>query len=116
MAGRIVSLLAGISVTHYYFQSYTRNVDLVMVRQTYRPDVFLHNDYLFHVGGYRLCIVTAAPKKLNDYRTVINPFDGYVWALVGSTMALVVTSFILIDKIFSSFMAGTVEPSFFLSM
>ena len=87
-----------------------------MMRVMYVPHVFLRNDYLYHVGGYRFCIITAAPEQMMDYRTVIAPFDRYVWALVFTTMTAVMTAFILIDKISASWATKNTKINLHLSM
>ena len=85
------------------------------MRERYRPEVFLKNDYLYHVGGYPLGMVTAAPKQKTDYRTVTNPFDSYVWVFTMISVLSVNAAFIVIDKANAFWMTGTTKTQMHLS-
>ena len=86
----------------FTFQSTDRNADLVMTRAVYRPIVALRNDYLRPLGTYDFRFVTANPDMIQNYLTLINPFDGYVWAFLLASVVAVSITFTLIDTTYAS--------------
>ena len=86
----------------YNFQSTNRDADLVLTRSVYRQGVTVYNDYLRPVGAYNYRFVSATPEKIQNYLTLINPFDGYVWAFLLASVVTVTITLIIIDTVYAS--------------
>ena len=69
----------------------------MLTRATLRYDVALRNNYLRSVGTYDFRFLSASLKEIQNYRTLIDPFDGYVWALLLSSIVAVFFTLIIID-------------------
>ena len=59
--------------------------------------MYLLNDYLFHTGSYDLHIGQGIPDVKLNYATIVKPFDGYIWALIGASVLGVMISFLVIE-------------------
>ena len=73
-----------------------------MARAVYRPGVALRNDYLRPLGTYDFHFISATPDEIQNYLTLINPFDGYIWAFLLTSVVAVCITFTLIDTTYAS--------------
>ena len=81
----------------------TRSVygaDLILTQSVY--GVTVYNDYLRPVGRTAARFVSATPEKIQNYLTLINPFDGYVWAFLLASVVTVTITLIIIDTVYAS--------------
>ena len=72
----------------------------MLTQSVYRVTVY--NDYLRPVGAYNYRFVSATPEKIQNYLTLINPFDGYVWAFLLASVVTVTITLIIIDTVYAS--------------
>ena len=77
--------------------------------------MFDNNDYLFTIGDLDHFIVTAIPNKALNYDTLVKPYDGYIWALIGISLATVIASFIIIENLSASWTNRFVTSSLYQS-
>ena len=85
----------------HHFQSANRDADLMLTRSVYRVDLTLtqsvcgvtvYNEYLRLVGRTAARFVSATQEKIQNYLSLINSFDGYVWAfLLASVVTVTIT-------------------------
>ena len=68
-----------------------------MIRAIYRYDVSRLNNYLGYVGSYDFQFMSAPPKEIQNYLTLINPLDGYTWAFLLASVVSVTITLIMID-------------------
>ena len=73
-----------------------------MTRAVYRPSVALRNDYLRPLGTYDFRFISAIPDKIQNYLTLINPFDSYIWTFLLASVVAVSITFSLIDTAHAS--------------
>ena len=81
------------------FQSNEREIDIALARQQYRTDIYLLNDFLFHIGSYAIHIVQAIPKKKLSYAMIIRPFDGYIWIHIFISAGMIIVAFVVIEMV-----------------
>ena len=86
----------------YHFQSSNRDSDLTLTRSIYRQGIASYNDYLRPVGAYNFRFISATPKRIQNYLTLINPFDGYTWAFLLASIVAVTITLIIIDTMYAS--------------
>ena len=86
----------------YHFQSTNRDSDLTLTRSVYRQGIASYNDYLRPVGAYNFRFLSAIPKRIQNYLTLINPFDGYTWAFLLASVVAVTITLIIIDTMYAS--------------
>ena len=60
------------------------------------------NDKLCVVGTYDFHFLSSKPSKSLNYAAIIKPYSGLLWSLIGTSFALILIIFILIDKVSSS--------------
>ena len=84
------------------FQSNNREADLFLTRATFRNGISLRNNYLRPVGRYDFQFISAPPKEIQNYLTLINPFDRYVWAFLLVSLMVVTITLIKIDTIYAN--------------
>ena len=70
-----------------------------MVREDLRHDTFQLNDFTASVGAYEHHFLSGSPEEKNDWRTIINPFDKYVWSFLLASVVTTTTIMILVNKI-----------------
>jgi hypothetical protein len=46
-------------------------------------NAFFSVDFLSHMYMYSFLMVTALPKHINSYTTVLYPFDNNIWTIYG---------------------------------
>ena len=73
-----------------------------MTRAVYRPVVALRNEYLRPLGTYDFHFISAIPEEIQNYLTLVNPFDGYIWAFLLASVVAVTITFTLIDTCFAN--------------
>ena len=86
----------------YNFQSTNRDADLVLTRSVYRQGVTVYNDYLRPVEDWNFRFVSAIPEEIQNYLTLITPFDGYLWAFLLASVVAVTITLIIIDTVYAS--------------
>ena len=86
----------------YFFQSVNRGTDISLIQSVYRQGVAEYNDFLGPVGTHNFKFVSATPKKIQNYLTLINPFDGYIWAFLFASVLAVTITLIIIDTVYRS--------------
>ena len=84
------------------FQANTREVDLSLVREFYRPYINAQNDYLGTVGSYDFHILSTPPEKTLNYATMVKPYGAFTWALIGISLLVVMVTFVMIEKLSST--------------
>ena len=80
-----------------------------MVREDLRLDTFQLNDFTASVGAYEHHFISGSPEEKNDWRTIINPFDKYVWSWLLGSIVTATTVMILVNKIQDTMMQGCME-------
>ena len=86
----------------YNFQSTNRDADLVLTRSVYRQGIAVYNDYLRPVGAFNFRFLSAIPEEIQNYLTLITPFDGYLWAFLLASVVAVTITLIIIDTVYAS--------------
>ena len=80
-----------------------------MVREDLRLDTFQLNDFTASVGAYEHHFLSGSPEERNDWRTIINPFDKYVWSWLLGSIVTATIIMILVNKIQDTMMLGCKE-------
>ena len=80
-------------------QSNEREIDIALARQQYRTDIYLLNDFLFHIGSYAIHIVQAIPNKKLSYAMILRPFDGYIWVYIVISAWVIMIAFVVIEMV-----------------
>ena len=62
----------------------------------------MHNDYLRPVGAFNLRFLSATPEQIQNYLTLITPFDGYIWAFLLASLVSITITLIIIDTMYAS--------------
>ena len=103
----VIKKLVKLPTDKYFFQSVNRGTDMSLTRGLYRQRISEYNDFLGPVGTYNFRFLSATPKKIHNYLTLVNPFDGYVWAfLIASVLAITIT-LIIIDTAYTSWTSSS---------
>ena len=83
------------------FQARLRETDVTFVRVPYN---MLHNEFEF-IGPlgrpYVYQFLSGSPSEIQNYLTLIKPFDEYAWALIAASVISVTIALVLIDTVFS---------------
>ena len=74
------------------------------------------NELLGTIGSYDIHFLSGAPRTVNDYLTIIRPFEPAVWAFVVPSFVVVSMSLIFIDKLCSRITHESKTISTFQSM
>ena len=82
---------------------------MCMVREDIRHDTFQLNDFTASVGAYEHHFISGSPEEKNDWRTIINPFDKYVWSFLLASVVTTTTIMILVNKIQETMIQGCKE-------
>ena len=65
----------------------------------------MHNEFEF-IGPlgrpYVYQFLSGKPREIQNYPTLIKPFDEYAWALIAASVISVTIAIVLIDTVFSS--------------
>ena len=69
----------------------------MLVRSIYREGIALKNDYIGPTGAINLRFLSSSPQQIPNYLTLVNPYDGFVWAFLLASVVAVIFSLILID-------------------
>ena len=100
---------------NYPFQSYSRDLDFTMTRALLTRGDIHRNDKLCVVGTYDFHILSSKPSSSLNYAAIIKPYSGLLWSLIGTSFALILLIFILIDKVSSSIIDELTSTSFHTS-
>ena len=84
------------------FQANSREIDVSLVRELYRPYISAQNDFLGTVGSYDYHTLSTQPEKTLNHATMVRPFDMYIWILIGVSLLIVMLTFIMIETVSSS--------------
>ena len=98
----VIKTIVKLHTDTYYFQSDNRGTDISLTQSIYRQGVAEYNDFLGPVGTYNFRFLSATPKKIQNYLTLINPFDGYIWAFLLASVLAVTITLIIIDTVYTS--------------
>ena len=74
----------------------------MLTRGAYRQGIAVFNDYLGPVGSINFRFLSTTPEKIQNYLTLINPFDGYIWAFLLASFVAVTITLIIIDTMYAS--------------
>ena len=69
----------------------------MLVRSIYREGIALKNDYIGPTGTVNFKFLSSAPQQIQNYLTIVNPFDGFVWAFLLASVLAIILSLIIID-------------------
>ena len=89
------------------FQSNNREADLFLTRATFRNAIALRNNYLRPVGRYDFQFASAPPKEIQNYLTLIYPFDRYIWTFLLASVVLVTITLIKIDTSYANWFSSS---------
>ena len=98
----VIKKLVKLQTDTYYFQSVNRGTDMSLTLGMYLQRISEYNDFLGPVGTYNFRFLSAPPKKIHNYLTLLNPFDGYVWALLIASVLAITITLIIIDTAYTS--------------
>ena len=73
----------------------------MLVRSLYREGIALKNDYVGPIGAINLRFLSSSPQQIQNYLTLVNPFDGFVWAFLLASVVAVISSLIIIDTFYA---------------
>ena len=73
-------------------------------------DIYRLNDFLFHIGNYNYRIISAIPEKALTYKTMLKPFDVYIWTGIVVSVLSVSLTMVAIEKTWGTWM-GTAEKT-----
>ena len=85
-------------------------MDLDLTREQYMSDIYRLNDFLFHIGNYNYRIISAIPEKALTYKTMLKPFDVYIWTGIFVSVLSVLFTMVAIEETWGTWM-GTAEKT-----
>ena len=97
----VIQTFVNLQIVTHHFQSANRDADLMLTRSVYGATVY--NDYLRPVGAYNFRFLSATPEEIQNYLTLITPFDGYIWAFLLASVVAVTITLIIIDTVYASY-------------
>ena len=74
------------------------------------------NDFIGPVGTYDFHFISGAPQERDNFKTLILPFDEYIWAFLVMSVVLVSITLIFINKIYATFSKESSKESMLESM
>ena len=89
------------------FQAQKRTAELVIGRCGYCPKRGRIADYLAHMGSYDIYPLSGGPRKIQNYLTLIKPFDGLIWTSVAASVVATTLTLVMIDKLSASWKPWT---------
>ena len=98
----VIKTIVKLLTDTYYFQSDNRGTDISLTQSIYRQGVAEYNDFLGPVGTHNFRFMSATPKEIQNYLTLINPYDGYIWAFLLASVVTVAITLIIIDTVYAS--------------
>ena len=69
----------------------------MLVRSIYREGIALKNDYIGPTGDVNFRFLSSTPQEIQNYLTLINPFDRFIWTFLLASLLAIIFSLILID-------------------
>ena len=94
-------ILVGVVLNKWYFQSSNRDTDLTLVQGLYREGIALKNDFVGPTGVFNFRFLSSSPQQIPNYWTLVNPYDGFVWAFLLASVVAVIFSLIIIDTFYA---------------
>ena len=83
----------------HIFQANKREIDIALVRDYYSLLISPQNDFLGTVGCYDIYTLSTPPEKYINYATVVKPYGIFIWALIGTSLVVVILTFLIIEKL-----------------
>ena len=67
------------------------------------PKAFMKNDFIAPLGSaYVFRILSAEPKEIPNYLTILTPFDGFTWASMVASIIMAFVALVVIDIAFAN--------------
>ena len=84
---------------------------MALIREMYLYDTYRLNDYLFHIGTLNFRILTASPKRMLDYTTLLKPYDSYIWMSIFISIFAVMFTMVAISHTSSTWIKNSARNS-----
>ena len=68
------------------------------------------------IGEQSFHFMSRAPQPVQNYLTIINPCDNYVWALVGASVVAIILTLFIVDISYAKWMNASMKGVFHHSM
>ena len=80
-----------------FFQSVNRETDLMLARAPYSNGLYHKRDFTRPIGDISFHFMSRPPQPIQNYRTITNPFDIYIWSLLAASVASITVAFLIVD-------------------
>ena len=74
---------------------------MTLVQGLYREGIALKNDFVGPTGAMNFRFLSSSPQQIPNYLTLVNPYDGFVWAFLLASVVAVIFSLIIIDTFYA---------------
>ena len=82
-----------------FFQSLNRETDLMLARTPYLHTIgfYAKRDFTRPIGDINFHFMSRHPQPIQNYLTITNPFDIYVWSLLAASVVSITVAFLIVD-------------------
>ena len=84
------------------FQAHKRDAEIELSRAIYTIYENNNVDFLVHLGFMDIYPLSANVKEIQNYFTLIQPLDKYVWCFLAASVFSITLAIILIDQRYTS--------------
>ena len=76
----------------------------------------LQREFMRPIGELSFHFMCRAPQPVQNYLTIISPYDNYVWALLGTSVMAITLTLFIIDFSYAKWMNTPMKGIFHHSM
>ena len=74
-----------------------RETDLMLARTPYSKGFYTLRDFTRPIGDINFSFMSRAPQPIQNYLTLTNPFDIYIWSLLAASVVSITVAFLIVD-------------------
>ena len=74
----------------------------MLARTPYSKGFYTLRDFTRPIGDINFSFMSRAPQPIQNYLTLTNPFDIYVWSLLAASVVSITVAFLIVDISYAS--------------
>ena len=98
-----------------HLQAHSRDAEIVISRNPYNLHQYSRLNHLSYIGKWDVYPINGKPRPVQNFFTIIKPFDEYIWGFVAASVVSVASALIVIDWSYSKWNNISTEKIIFNS-
>ena len=82
----------------------------------YGKGPFLQREFMRPIGELSFHFMSRAPQPVQNYLTITNPCDNYLWALIGASVVAITLTLFIVDIYYAKWTNTSMKGVFHHSM